>query len=293
MSQHAGLCSRPCASGGGRAEEGGRGPGQGAGEAQARACAHASGHAFGPGAHGMAHCRASVWKYDAPARWERCAPGVRAFDTLESLIPVGDSCLWLPGVAKGRARRGATCASLAPPPPSSSTGARAAHDSALVWTVRPEGRGLCIGCFGDEGPGQVSLAIRISAVHRERRPRRRGCKVASELVFCVPRGLLSGALHESIFVLPSDTRFPLNPNEHRHSDVLPASPRPLMNLTERALKGQGRAGAARSAQLGSAAGLPGAPLWSRVMPEPRDREQVAAGAGETSLLPGGISRNYE
>lgn len=220
-------------------------------------------------------------------------PGVRAFDTLESLIPVGDSCLWLPGVAKGRARRGATCASSAPPPPSSSAGARAAHDSALVWTVRPEGRGLCIGCFGDEGPGQVSLAIRISAVHRERQPRRRGCKVASELVFCVPRGLLSGTLHENIFVLPSDTRFPLNPNEHRHGDVLPASPRPPMNLTERALKGQGRAGAARSAQLGSAAGLPGARLWSRVMPEPRDREQVAAGAVETSLLPGGISRNYE
>lgn len=117
--------------------------------------------------------------------------------------------------------------------------------------------------------------------------------MASELVFCVPRGLLSGTLHESIFVLPSDTRFPLNPNEHRHGDVLPASPRPPMNLTERALKGQGRAGAARSAQLGSAAGLPGARLWSRVMPEPRDREQVAAGAGETSLLPGGISRNYE
>lgn len=116
MSQHAGLCSRPCASGGGRAEEGGRGPGQGAGEAQACACAHASGHAFSPGAHGMAHCCTSVWKYDAPARWERCAPGVRAFDTLESLIPVGDSCLWLPGVAKGRARRGATCASSAPPP---------------------------------------------------------------------------------------------------------------------------------------------------------------------------------
>lgn len=64
--------------------------------------------------------------------------------------------------------------------------------------------------------------------------------MASELVFCVPRGLLSGALHENIFVLPSDTRFPLNPNEHRHGDVLPASPRPPMNLTERALKGQGR-----------------------------------------------------
>lgn len=112
VSQRAGFCSRSCSSGGGRAEEGGRGPGRGAGEGPgACVCTCVWSSILSPDSRNGPLLSKPCGNMTHSARWERCAPVGRAFGTLRSLVPVGDSCPWLLGVVKGRALKGTTSSS--------------------------------------------------------------------------------------------------------------------------------------------------------------------------------------